>query len=247
MSLVYLALIGAAVFVSSFISGVFGMAGGMLLLGTLLVFFNVATAMVLFSLLAATGNAWRVITWWRYINWPIWLGYVAGGAIALIALRSIELVPSKAVVYLMLGLIPFVIEVLPRTWQPNIEWRGMPLLAGLMTTTIQLMAGNGGVFLDIFLQKSTIDRRTTVATKSFCQTFGNVARIAYFGSLVGIDEAFPLWAFVPAMLLAIAGTSLAPLVVNRMTDYGFRRWTRTLVFAVGAIFLARAAWLFWQG
>jgi hypothetical protein len=74
-----------------------------------------------------------------------------------------------------------------------------------------------------------------------------VARLAYFGTLGGVSEAFPLWAFAPAVLLAIAGTALAPLVVDRMTDDGFRQWTRKLIFLVSTVFLVRAAWLFWHG
>jgi uncharacterized membrane protein YfcA len=247
MSLLSLALIGLAVLLSSFVSGVFGFAGGMILLGVLLIFFDVPTAMVLFSVLVAAANIWRVVTWWRYIHWRIWFGYVTGGAIALVALRAIEFVPSKALVYFLLGLIPFAIEVLPRAWQPNIEWRGVPVIGGLVTVTIQLLAGNGGLFLDVFFQKSQIDRRTTVATKAFCQTFGNLARILYFGTVAGIDPSFPLWAFVPAMLLAIFGTMLAPLMLDRMTDESFRQWTRRLIFAIGAIYLLRGGWLFWSG
>jgi uncharacterized membrane protein YfcA len=247
MSFLSLALIGLAVLLSSFVSGVFGLAGGMILLGVLLIFFDVPTAMVLFSVLVATANIWRVVMWWRYIHWRIWFGYIVGGSVALLTLRLIEFVPSKALVYFLLGLIPFVIESLPRAWHPSIEWRGMPVIGGLITTTIQLLAGNGGVFLDIFFQKSKIDRKTTVATKAFCQTFGNLARILYFGAVAGIDPSFPFWAFIPAMLLAITGTMLAPLVLNRMTDVGFRKWTRTIIFAVGAVYLLRAGWLFWHG
>ena len=61
MSLLSLALIGLVVLLSSFVSGVFGMAGGMILLGMLLVFFDVATAMVLFSVIVASANIWRVL------------------------------------------------------------------------------------------------------------------------------------------------------------------------------------------
>ena len=36
---------------------------------------------------------------------------------------------------------PWLIELLPRHWHPSIQWRGVPLLTGLTTTSIQLMAG----------------------------------------------------------------------------------------------------------
>ena len=247
MSFAALALIGAAVFVASFISGVFGIAGGMIMLGVLLIFFDVPTAMVIFSLLATTGNTWRVVSWWRYIRWPILLSYSAGALIAIVLLRFVAFVPSKAMVYLILGFMPYAIELLPRNFHPNIEWRGVPLFTGFATTAVQLIAGNGGMFMDVFFQKSMLDRKTTVATKAICGTVGNVARMIYFGTFAGIDESFPLWAFLPAVVLAIAGTMLAPLLLNRMTDHGFRQWTRKLIFTVSAVYLIRAGWLFWHG
>ena len=66
------------------------------------------------------------------------------------------------------------------------------------------------------------------------------------GTLAGVGD-LPVWATGPAILLAIAGTSLAPIVVERMTDHGFRQWTRAIIFVIGAVYLVRAAWLFWQG
>ena len=237
MSFVALASIGLAVFMASFVSGVFGMAGGMIMLGVLLIFFDVPTAMVMFSLLAIAGNVWRVGQWWRYINWSILSAYAVGGLFAVFVLRLVAFVPSKAMVYLILGLMPYAVEVLPRRHHPNIEWRGVPLLTGFATTAIQLVAGNGGLFLDVFFQKSTLDRKTTVATKAICGTIGNAARMLYFGTVTGIDEALPLWAFAPAILLAIAGSMAAPLLLNRMTDDGFRRWTRKLILLVSTVYL----------
>ena len=155
-----LALIGATILFSSFLSGVFGMAGGMVLLGVLLNYFDVATGMILFSI-------------------------------------------------------------------------------------IQILAGVGGLFLDIFFQKSMLDRKTTNATKAVAQSFSHVVRALYFGSLSGVGD-LPLWATGPAVLLAIAGTSLAPFVIERMTDHGFRQWTRAIIFAISAVYLARAGWLFWN-
>ena len=241
-----LGVVGAAIFLSSFISGVFNMAGGMILLGVLLVFFDVSTGMILFSILSTASNIWRVATWWKHINWPIWFQYTLGALVALMVLRYIAFLPSKALVYLLLGLMPWMVELLPRRWHPSIQWRGVPVVTGLTTTSIQLMAGNGGMFMDIFFQKSEVGRHATIATKSFCQTVGNLMRIFYFGTLAGIEEAIPLWFFIPAAALAIAGTMLAPLVVNRMTDHSFRQWTRKLIFLVSTVYLLRAGWLYWS-
>jgi uncharacterized protein len=137
------------------------------------------------------------------------------------------------------------VEALPASMRPNIEWKGVPLFTGVATTIIQILAGVGGLFLDIFFQKSMLDRKTTNATKAVAQSFSHIVRAFYFGSLTGIGDV-PLWATGPAILLAIGGTSLAPFVIERMTDHGFRQWTRAIIFAISAVFLVRAAWLLWH-
>jgi uncharacterized protein len=241
-----LAVIGATIVFSAFVSGVFGMAGGMVLLGVLLAYFDVATGMILFSIIQFFANGWRVVQWRQYVLWPIFGWYFAGAVISFAVMWTIAFVPDKAMVYLLLGLIPFAVEALPAALRPNIEWRGVPFLTGVVTTIIQILSGVGGLFLDVFFQKSTLDRKTTNATKAVAQTFSHVVRALYFGSLAGVSD-LPLQAILPAILLAIAGTSLAPYVIERMTDHGFRQWSRAVIFAISVVYLARAAWLFWQG
>jgi uncharacterized membrane protein YfcA len=239
------AVLGVTIVFTSFLSGVFGMAGGMILLGVLLNYFDVATGMILFSIIQLFANGWRALQWRSYVLWPIFFRYVLGSIISFAVMWGIAFVPHKATVYLALGLLPFLVEALPASMRPNIEWRGVPFLTGIMTTVVQILSGVGGLFLDIFFQKSMLDRKTTNATKAVTQSYSHVVRALYFGSLSGIADV-PLWATGPGILLAIAGTSLAPFVIERMTDHGYRQWTRTLIFAISLVYLARAAWLLWR-
>jgi uncharacterized protein len=250
MTSLTLLLFGLTIVLTSFISGVFGMAGGLVLLGLLLIYFDVPTAMVMLSIVQFAANGWRSVLWWRLVIWRIFWFYVLGAMIAFALMRLIAFVPDKALVYFALGITPFLAELLPRDWRPNIEWRGVPFLTGVLTTFMQLISGVGGLFLDMFFQKSTLDRRTTVGTKAVTQTFGHILRASYFGSLGGFGgagDAVPAWTYGLAVLLAIGGTSLAPLVLDRMTDDGFRQWTRSIILMLSAIYLARAAWLVWYG
>ncbi len=240
------ALIELTILVSSFISGVFGMAGGMILLGVLLNYFDVAAGMILFSIIQFFANAWRAFQWRQYVRWPIFFAYVGGAAIAVAAMFAIRFVPNKTMVYLALGAMPFAVEILPRTMRPNIEWRGVPFVTGILTTIIQVLAGVGGLFLDIFFQKSMLDRKTTNATKATVQSLSHVVRATYFGSLSGLAD-IPKWTLAPAIALSIAATSLAPFVIERMTDHGFRQWTRVIIFVVSIVYLIRGGLLFWRG
>jgi len=148
-------------------------------------------------------------------------------------------------VFLALGLLPFLIEALPASMCPNIEQRGVPFFTGVVTTVVQILSGVGGLFLDIFFQKSKLDRKTTNATKAVTQSFSHIVRALYFGSLSGITDV-PLRAVVAGIALAIAGTSLAPFVIERMTDHGYRQWTRAIIFAISAVYIVRAGWLIWR-
>jgi uncharacterized protein len=247
MPLASIAVIAATILISSFVSGTFGMAGGMVLLGVLLIYLPVTTAMVLFSIIQFVANTWRAVLWWRFVKWPIFWKYALGAVVAFALLRAIAYVPDKATVYVLLGLLPFTVEVLPLHARPNIEWRGVPYITGFFTTIVQFMAGVGGPFLDVFFQKSMLDRKTTLATKAVTQTFSHVLRAAYFGSFGGIEALQQSWLYAAAIAVAIAGTSLTPLIIERMTDHGFRQWTRAIILTVSAVYLARGAWLFWLG
>jgi uncharacterized membrane protein YfcA len=245
MTLASLALIGATIVFSSFISGVFGMAGGMVLLGVLLVYFDVATAMVLFSITQLGTNGWRSLHWRRFVLWPIFWWYVLGAVVAFSAMRAIAYVPNKAIVYILLGSMPFAVQALPASMRPNIEWRGVPFFTGIATTIIQFMAGAGGLFLDLFFQKSSLDRKATNATKAVTQTFSHVLRGIYFGTLAGTGElSVKMWA--PAVVLAVIGAMLAPYVLERMTDHGFRKWTLWIIYTLSVVYLVRGGVLLWQ-
>jgi uncharacterized protein len=188
MTSLSLVLLAATIVVSSFVSGVFGMAGGMILLGVLLNYLDVAAGMIFFSIVQLFANGWRALHWRRYVLWPIFTWYVLGAGIAFALMFAISFVPNKAIVYLTLGLMPFAVEALPATLRPNIEWRGVPFVTGVLTTIIQVLAGVGGLFLDIFFQKSTLDRKTTNATKAVVQSLSHVVRAGYFGSVSGIGD-----------------------------------------------------------
>src|SRR3981081_4341717 len=166
MTLVSLAILGLTICVTSFIAGIFGMAGGMILLGVLLIYFDVATAMVVFSLLQFSANLSRVLLGRQFILGPSFFQFMIGGTVAFGIMRLIAFIPDKAVVYLVLGAMPFVVEALPRAWRPNIEWRFVPYVAGFATTLVLLIAGSGGLFLGVLLPKRRLRPPNTATTKS---------------------------------------------------------------------------------
>lgn len=243
-----LAIVAVTVLATSFLSGIFGMAGGLILLGVLLIWLDVAPAMVLFGTIQTTANGWRALLWRGHVQWSIVWRYLVGATIAFALMRSVSFEPSKAALYIGLGLIPFAADLLPKSLTPDISRPGGPYVCGIIIMVLQLVAGAAGHVLDLFYQKSGLDRRAVVGTKAISQTFGHLFRIAYFGSFASAyDATIPWWGYVGALILAIAGTSLAGLVLERMTDGLFRLWSRRVIVSISVVYLARGIWLLARG
>ena len=243
-----MAVIAVSVLATSFLSGIFGMAGGLILLGVLLLFMDVVPAMVLFGVIQMGANGWRAVLWRAQVEWHLIGRYLIGATLAFLAMRFVSFLPDKALLYIGLGLLPFIAEVLPVRYQPDITRPGGPYLCGVVIMVLQLVAGAAGHILDMFFQKSGLDRRAIVATKAVCQTFAHLFRVLYFGSFAeAFSVSIPWWAFAVALALAFTGTTLAARVLERMTDADFRIWSRRIIFAVATTFLVRGVWLLVAG
>ena len=123
MTIFMAAALSALMIFTALLSGVFGMAGGLILIGVLFALFPVPQAMILHAVTQMASNGWRALLWWRHIGWRS-MGFYVAGCLVAVGLWSLTLyVPDKAVALLMLGLSPFVIraipeKILPRTFGP---------------------------------------------------------------------------------------------------------------------------------
>ena len=243
-----MALVAVSVLGTSFLSGIFGMAGGLILLGVLLLFMDVVPAMVLCGTIQMAANGWRAMLWRAHVKWDIVGRFIVGAVAAFFVMRLVAFVPDKAMLYIGLGLIPFAADALPARYQPDITRPNGPYICGVVIMVLQLIAGAAGHILDMFFQKSSLDRRGIVGTKAVCQTIAHLFRILYFGSLASAFTVdIPVWAYAGAIALAFTGTTLASYVLESMTDADFRAWTRRILLVVSTSFLARGLWLLWVG
>lgn len=243
-----LTILGLSVLSTAFISGVFGMAGGLILLGIFLMLLDVAPAMVLHGATQFAANGWRTFLWRQSVVWPILWGYLAGTTAVYLAMRYFAFLPSKPMIYIIIGLLPFATELLPRRWTPDIQKRGAPATAGAIVSFFQILAGVAGNIVDVFFQNSKLDRKQIVATKSATQAGGHVFRVLYFGSFAqAFETPMPVWIFVAAIVLAMLGTSLAGQALQRMSEASFRQYSRWIINSIAVVFLGRGLWLLAAG
>jgi len=109
-----LILILAATFATAFLSSIFGMLGGLILMGILISFLSVGPAMVLHGLIQATSNGYRAWLNRNDIDWKIVITLVLGSTISLIVLFFIAFEPSQILVIFALGLLPYIAWAVPK-------------------------------------------------------------------------------------------------------------------------------------
>ena len=239
-----LAGISAAVIVTSFISGILGMAGGMILMGILLAVMPVSGAMMLHGVTQMASNGWRAWLWKSEIDWRVFRGTAYGALLVLGFFSVLQLVGSLPIVYLILGVTPFISYLLPPSLKLNVDKRGHSFACGALCTVLSLLSGVSGPLLDVYFLPSRMGRRGVVATKAAAQTLAHLIKILYFGVLLTSNRGSIDWKFALAMVgLAVVGTTLSRRVLERMTDHDFRRWTRRTVSAIGAYYLCNGLWV----
>ena len=240
LTLPILATLGAGVLVTSFLSGIFGMAGGMLLMGLLLAIMPLSAAMVLHGVTQMTSNGWRAWLWRAHVDWRIVAGFAGGSLAAALAFALVAAVPSKPQALLMLGLTPFIALALPARAQLNVARPAHAVGSGAICMVLQLVAGVSGPILDVFFVQSGLDRRGIVATKAAVQTLGHALKLVYFGAALAVagDELSPLVALM-AIALAIVGTQSSRRVLEALSDAQFRKWSRWIIVALSLIYLVQ--------
>jgi len=239
-------LIGTA-FLTATLSGIFGMAGGLVLMGALAFVLPVSAAFVTHGILQLVANGWRAALHRQHIAWGILINYALASAVAAAVVALIAFAPSRPLLFLLLGLVPMLVW-LPRNWlQLDAARTPHALISGFLVTALNLTAGVAGPLLDIFFVRTALTRHQIVATKAATQVFSHLAKIIVYGAplvMAGTRGALPpLWVFALAIPASMLGTAAGGWVLDRMSDANFKRWTAWIVTAIGIFYLAKAAQL----
>ena len=247
MNLIAAGFVVVLSFVTATLSGVFGMAGGLILMGGLAVVLPVSAAFVTHGLLQLVANGWRAVLHRKYVDWKIVAIYAVGSLTAGLIVSLIALTPSKPALYLFMGLLPGLLW-LPQSWiRLDAARPGQALLSGLMVTGVNLTAGVAGPLLDIFFVRTALTRHVIVATKAATQVFAHLAKIVVYGApLIAVQGKGlpPWWVFALAVPLSMAGTAVGGVILDKLSDVNFKKWTRLIVTVVGVTYLIQAAQLF---
>ncbi|MEL6724027.1 MAG: TSUP family transporter [Pseudomonadota bacterium] len=248
MSLFAILSILATTLVTSFISGIFGMAGGIILMAVLVALVSVASAMIIHGGIQMFANCYRAFLLRDAIDWRVFGYYCIGAAAGVAVLFFISWTPDKQALYLLLGLTPLLVWLPKERLHLDIKRVDHSIFAGFIVQGLNTLAGVAGPLLDLFFVRAEMTRQQIVATKSVTQSLSHLIKIGFWSvpviNAAGWSALPPWWLFALAIPLSMLGTRLGKQVLERMTDVNFRKWMKGLVTAIGCVLLLRAAGLY---
>lgn len=239
MSLWLAAVLLLAVFCTSMLSGIFGMAGGLVLLGILLLILPVGTAIAVQGAIQLIANGSRAWMSRAYIDWRVLAIMTLGLVTAGIILFILRYTPDLATVCIVLGVMPVLLWI-PQSWLSlDASKPHHAFICGLLGGGINLAVGAAGPTIDMFFIRTPMDRRTIIATKAAAQVVNHAGKIAFYWHATLMLTALDWGIIAMAAPFAILGTSAGHWVLQRLTDANFKAWTRLIVTAIGFYYLAR--------
>ena len=228
---------------TAFLSGLFGMAGGMILIGVLLMLMPLPTAMVLHAITQMASNGWRAFLWRAHIRWRPVFVYLIGCALALGAWSITRYVPDKPIALLLLGVTPFMARLMPKNLKPNPD----SICAGLV--------------LRLHLHGADADDRRlrpadghVLSRRQFRPPRGGRDQ----GHLPGREPSHKADLFRRhhrpggdarsgaggvAIAASMLGTTLARRILEAMSDAQFRTWANRLITTVAGYYILYGGWL----
>ncbi len=236
-------LCGAALLTSG-VSAILGMAGGIMLLAIMLLFLEPAEAIPVHAIVQLASNSSRAVVHARAVRrdlvLPFALLLVPAGALTL------PLAQHAPAEMLRLAIGCFVIVA---TWQPRwlllgLDPTRLPLrprfaLVGAGSGALAPLVGATGPFIAPFFLGIGLNRFELIGTKAACQVLGHLAKLVLFG-LAG----FAFLAFAPLVLAmsasVVVGTAAGTRALRRLDDARFTQLYKLTLTAV-------ACRLVWSG
>ncbi len=231
-------LVALSVVVTSMLSGVFGMAGGLILMGVYALLLPVPAAMVLHGATQLVANGARAALLWRHVQWRPVGFFVAGMAVGTATFAALAITADRAVVFLALGGTALLARFVPGGRRLTIDRPAVAFAGGVVTTFVSLLSGVSGPLLDVLFVHGPLGRHAVIATKGVLQSAGHLLKIVYFAGAVA-SGAVPPWLYPVVAALALVGTRLGRALLDRIDEAGFRRWSGRIVVGLGAFYVAR--------
>ena len=218
---------------TSIVSGIMGMAGGMLLLAFMLLRLEPMVAIPLHGVVQLVANGSRAFFLRSHIAWPAVVRFVW------------PLLPAGALGILLLGYVPIGASrvgiglfVLAATWLQAFfaisagqgATRALPI-GGALVGFFSSLVGATGPLIGPFILALELGSQGTIATLAACQIFQHASKVLLFG-LRGFDLLRYLPLCAALCVCATAGSAIGTRLLDRIPQKPFRITVKLVLTAL---------------
>lgn len=229
LSLSSLIILTVSVFCCSIISGMMGMAGGVLFLGILASFVETTYVVPIYAVVMLVSSSSRSILFHKHINWQIVLRYALGllpGA--LLGIYVFQLLP-KDLIKLSMGIFILAAIFLPVSKSESRFNVGIFVPVGLVAGFFGIFFGASGPLTSSFYIRQGIIKEALIASKSTCSVLEHALKIFLFG-LIGINVLSYGGVILCLVLAVIPGIYIGKRFLNKISDRYFLVAFKVILF-----------------
>ncbi len=231
-----------AAFLSSSLTAVLGLGGGMLLIAIMPLFLPPAAVVPIHGVVQFASNASRgafsTHTIRRDLLWPFLLGCLLG---SLAGSQIVLKVPSRFLP------IPLGLFILCMTWLPQIKKRlwfpGKFLSLGFVQAFLTLFVGATGPLNLPFLMRADLKKDQLVATSAAFMTIVHLLKIITFG-LLGFAFGPYLLLMVMMILAVVSGSFAGTKFRHKVPEELFRKDFKVLLTLLALRMIAKPLFMF---
>ncbi len=235
----YLVVIGlvAASFVTSFISGIFGVGGGVLLISLLASVLPPLALIPVHGVVQLASNAGRTLLMTRHFHKAIFVPFLVGSLFGILLGGVIAVNLPPGLVLTGVGL--FILwSVLGSVTTLKVR---SSVIAGFISSVLTMFFGATGPLVAGWLKSLGFDRLTHVSTQSLCLTLQHLLKTLAFVVL-----GFDFWPWLPLIGLMIVagflGTWVGGKVLQRTGEARFRRVLNLVLILLALQLIWRGLW-----
>ncbi len=229
ISLFSLIFLTVSVFFCSIVSGMMGMAGGVLFLGILASFVETAYIVPIYATVMTVSSGARTLLFYKHINWRIFfrftLGLLPG---ALLGIFIFQLLP-KDIIKLAMGFFILAMIFLPVSKKESKldVWVFLPV--GLAAGFFGIFFGASGPLTSPFYVRQGIIKEAMIGTKSACSLLEHALKIYLFG-MIGINVLDYGTLLIFLVIAVVPGIYIGKRLLNKISDRTFLIAFRILLF-----------------
>jgi len=224
--------------ITSVISGMFGMAGGLIFLAVLTTTVETSYIVPLHAAFQLISNCSRLAFFFKHIRWVV-IKYFVMGLIpgSLLGIFIFSYMP-KGFIKLLIGFFILLATFLPETKREKRFDLVIFLPVGFISGLLGIFVGATGPISAPFFVRRDILKEDLIATKGTCQAISHIVKIPLFG-FVGAN-IFPYWKIIllvgPVIIL---GTYVGKKLVGRISGRDFRLAFKIIISLIAVAIIIR--------